>query len=602
MALVSAASVREVRSRADIVQVVGEFVTLKRAGTRFKGLCPFHNEKTPSFTVNQEQGFFHCFGCGEHGDSIGFLQKHNGLTFVEAVEQLASQVGVELRYEGGNAAPRKTASERELERRKHRAMQDATHWAMQQFQSALMEAPKDSPIWRYIAERNLSDEIVKAFCLGYAPDEWAHLSVLLQKQGRGHRVCEALGLITPRKNGQGYYDRFRNRLMFPVFDITEKPIGFGGRILPSDDDNPGAKYINSPDSDLYTKGDILFGLAQAKKSIRDNKYAVLVEGNIDVLMMHQAGFTMTVAPMGTALTPAQVRLLRRFSDEVVLLYDGDTAGQAAAIKSIPLLLESDIHGRIVVMPPGEDPDTFLQEKGADALSEAIRLAQPAMEFLIDDANQRNGLTDRGRARTLRELQPLVQKIQDFREKQLVIARLSSALNLPERRIIGMLRSKESVGMEEPAAPDARESRQVTGTPREMKLAKLCLQHPSCLSWLEDVDGQSLVMSEGLRRILWEAITLLGEEETLSPAVLMERLEEPGLRAWVAAVFCEESEVLESDAQAVLEDCVALMRREKLLHESRELTRALEDAQRRGDTETVRELIARKVQLNRERTR
>ena len=181
-------------------------------------------------------------------------------------------------------------------------------------------------------------------------------------------------------------------------------------------------------------------------------------------MMHQSGFTMTVAPMGTALTPMQVRLLRRFTDEVVLLYDGDAAGQAAAIKSIPLLLEADIHGRIVVLPEGQDPDTFIQELGAEALAESIRAGQPAMEFLIDEANSRNGLTDRGRARTLKEMQPLVQKIQDFREKQLVIARLSSALNLPERRIMGMLRSREPEVLEEPPQPVARETRRVTGTP------------------------------------------------------------------------------------------------------------------------------------------
>ncbi len=302
MAFISDSSIKEVSARTDVVSVIGEYVTLKKAGGRLKGLCPFHNEKTPSFTVNPDRGFFHCFGCGEHGDSIGFLCKHNGLTFVEAVEHLAARAGIQLTYEGGkDGAPRKDPSERERERQRRDRQLQITERTGRWFQESLKKAPGDSPVWQYIAQRGINQETIDTFHLGFAPNEWGSLSDAMRNRPDDSKIAEELGLIVPRKTGQGYYDRFRNRLIFPVFDIAEKVIGFGGRILPSDDPKEGAKYINSPESPIYTKGDILYGLAQAKRHIRSMGYALLVEGNIDVLSLQHVGFHNTIAPMGTAL-------------------------------------------------------------------------------------------------------------------------------------------------------------------------------------------------------------------------------------------------------------------------------------------------------------
>lgn len=602
MAYIADGSIKEVIARTDVVQIVGEYVSLKKAGIRFKGLCPFHSEKTPSFTVNQEQGFFHCFGCGEHGDSIGFLMKHNGVTFVEAVEQLASRAGIPLTYEGNKEdGPRRTPEERDTERRILQAQMDLTSWTARWFQGRLSATPRTAPIWEYIEERGLQAETLKTFWVGFAPDDWAELSQAIQSDGRDSKLAEDLGLILPRKSGQGTYDRFRNRLIFPVFDIAERPIGFGGRVLPGKDEKETAKYINSPDSPIYTKGDILFGLAQAKRAIRTEGYAIVVEGNIDVLTLHQEGFPTTVAPMGTALTPHQVRLLKRFTEEVVLLYDGDKAGRAAAIKSLPLLLDVDLHGRVALLADGEDPDTFVRTQGKEALEHLIKNAPPLMEFLIDEIVERHGSSDRGRARSLAELQPFYQGIQDFRERQLVLARISDALNLPERRVVGMLRAGSKREAVEPETKSFQIAQITPPSIREERLTIACLQYPSCLSRLEDVDGQALVEHDGLRQVLWEAITTYGEGGSLDPNVLLERIEDPALRNWASGAFCAVCEVTEEEGPKFVDSCLELMRVEAKKSASSALTREIAVAQREGNPEKIQDLVERKLELDRERT-
>jgi DNA primase len=596
MPVIAENSVREVLARASITQVVGEYVTLKKAGTRFKGLCPFHHEKTPSFTVSEERGFYYCFGCGASGDSISFLREQNGLSFVEALEALAQRTGVMLEKsesESFQVNKDKRAKEREGEERMRQVTRQAGQW----FQAQLKSAPRDSVIWRYLEERGIHEDTAIEFQLGFAPDGWDHLSEALVQQKIPLPQAEALGLVAPRKNGRGFYDRFRNRLMFPIFDLAERMIAFGSRILPSTDEEPGAKYINSPESAIYTKGDILFGLAQAKKHIRSEGSAILVEGNIDVLSLHQEGFKTTVAPMGTALTPAQVRLLNRFTKEIILLYDGDEAGRNAARKSLPLLLDAEIHGRVALLPMGEDPDTFVRNKGVAELEMLLSRALPLTEFMIEDLVATHGLSDHGRAQTLAALAPHVSRIRDFRERDLMVTRISSVLNLPEDRVAGMLKDPGSLRTD---IAGGENGAKMPDLPlRERKLVEICLLYPACLSYVEEKEGQEFLEHEELRAVLWEAITLYGEEDGLPSAKLMARIAHSSLANWVASVLCSEPEFGPEEAGAFTEGCISLLEDHQRSNKIATIQRAVESAERQGDEALLKELMQEKLRLVRE---
>jgi DNA primase len=390
--------------------------------------------------------------------------------------------------------------------------------------------------------------------------------------------------------------------MFPIFDMSERMIAFGGRILPSDDEREGAKYINSPDTPVYTKGDELYGLAQAKKALRSAGYAILVEGNVDVIMLHQAGLENTVAPMGTALTEKQVRLLKRFVPEVVLLFDGDDAGLNAARKSLPLLIEADLHGRVVLLPTGEDPDSYVVEHGGPALRTLVEKAPPLVEFLIDDAVSRHGRSDRGRAQTLAELAPVVHGIRDFRERDLVVARIGSVLGLPEARVAGMLRGRPShdARRTEVANVGAHVVVESELPLRERKLVEVCLHHPEILDWVEEVDAQAYMEDVGLRGVLWEALTLQGEVGRVEPTVLLERLGDQPITGWVSSVLCGEPVEVSGGVQAYVKSCVQFLADDWAQRNVDELVRRIERAERDGDHRLALELAAERTELARKR--
>ena len=590
--------VREVLARTSIVQLVGEFVALKKAGSRHKGLCPFHHEKTPSFTVNEELGFFHCFGCGESGDGISFLRKHNGLSFVEAVEQLAGRAGIQVVADEDPAAARASRARKQRERsfkeELHRVLATADDW----FQRRLAQAPPDSIVRGYVQERGLTDETVRTFHLGHAPNEWGALADFFASQRLPVELAEKVGLIVPRKSSRGYYDRFRNRLVFPIFDLTEQVIGFGGRRLPGDEDSEAAKYINSPDSPLYTKGDVLFGLAQAKRFIRTEGKAVVVEGNIDLLMLHQEGMRNVVAPMGTALTVQQVHLLRRFTESVVLLYDGDAAGKKAARAALMLLLEAGSHGFVATLPDGEDPDSFVRNNGIGALRELIDRAAPLVEHLIDETVAQHGLSAHGQAKALEDLAPVLARVTNPRERDLLTAKVASALRLEERRVAAML-----------ANPQLRRAEAAQIVPlamaphkmalRERKLVEVALWHPSCLAAIEEAEGPDLIGNDALRGVLWEAITLFGEDGRLHPQRLVELLADHPLATWVADVICREPDVSAEGAEAFVVDAMRLLKLDRLKDAIRTVAGELERAQKSGDEQRVLELLGEKATLGRQ---
>jgi DNA primase len=400
---ISEETIKAVKERVDIVALIGEGVALKRSGRTFKGLCPFHKEKTPSFHVNPERSYFHCFGCGEKGTAIDYLIKREGHTFAEAVRALAERLGIPVAEEGGSRdialVERKKREREDL----YGVMKLAAHWFVEQ----LGQHPLSHLARAELARRGLGDssdrrvaDACEAFFVGYAPYGWDGLAGYFKRQGISLDLAEALGLVRRRQSGSGHYDLFRHRLMFAVVDRIGRVVAFSGRALdepsapelraigvepapPRDDDRAPPKYVNSPESPIYVKGDTVFGLYQARHAIRDAQRAVLVEGNFDVLSLHARGLANVVAPLGTAFTPAQAKLIRRYAPTVVVLFDGDAAGRKATMAVRGPAGEAGLGIRVANLPEGSDPDDYSRAHGIDAVARTLDASRGMLEYLID---------------------------------------------------------------------------------------------------------------------------------------------------------------------------------------------------------------------------
>ncbi len=358
--------VEEIKQKIDLVSTIQEYVPLKKAGVSWKGCCPFHNEKTPSFFVHPERNFWYCFGCSEGGDIFTFIQKIENIEFAEALKILAQKAGITLE----KFDPR-------INDQKNR-LQEICELATKYWQKSLV-SPEAALIRDYVRERNISEDAAEKFKIGYAQDSWDSLLKFLLGKGFNELEIFQAGLVVKKENGYGYYDRFRHRLMFPIQDLHGNVVGFTGRALKKDD---MAKYVNTPESRLYHKGEILYALDKAKSAIREKNYVIIVEGNMDALACHQAGYTNVVACSGTALTPIQIKLLKRYTNNVVLTLDIDEAGQNATQRTIDLLFNEQMNIKIVKLTVGKDPDECLKTNPA-AWVDSLKKSKPVMQFYID---------------------------------------------------------------------------------------------------------------------------------------------------------------------------------------------------------------------------
>ncbi|MFA6665434.1 MAG: DNA primase [Armatimonadota bacterium] len=391
-------SIEEIRSRISVLEIVSEYVTIKRAGKTFKGLCPFHPEKTPSFTVSEVFGTWHCFGCGEHGDIFTFLMKAENLTFPEALERLAKRAGVELPEFGG-----REKSRREI-------LFGINSLAAGYYFTLLAKADLAAD---YLKRRGLADETIKKFRLGYASPAWDGLFSYLSKKGVNADDAAEAGLIIKSERGS-YYDRFRNRIIFPILDIQDRIIGFGGRAI--GDDQP--KYLNSPETPLFNKTRSLYGLNFGRKAIADGACAIVVEGYMDVIAAHQAGFTNCVATLGTALTPKHINILERYTKRVVLAYDADSAGIKAALRGAAMFEESECDVRILRLPKGEDPDSLIRHGRGAEFDAAVKGALPIAGYKIEVLKDRFDLSaPAGREAMLKNTAKVLAEVPSFAERE-----------------------------------------------------------------------------------------------------------------------------------------------------------------------------------------
>ena len=415
----------EIKSRVSIVDLVSEYVTLKKTGRNFVGLCPFHKEKTPSFSVNPEKQIFYCFGCGEGGDIFAFLMKINGSSFAESARYLANKAGIEIPVRKMTGAERTVASEKE---KLNRINAMAADWFSEQLSSENGRAARD-----YLAKRKMGTDITGEFCLGYSPEGWSGLVNYFEGRKVPLGLVEKTGLIISKNNGR-FYDRFRGRLIFPIEDLSGRVVAFGGRAI--GDDMP--KYLNSPESPVYIKGRVLYGMYRTKDSIRDKDYAIIVEGYVDLLSLRDAGVSNVVATLGTALTREQVELIRRFTRNVAVIFDPDEAGRHAVERSLKLFLEENMHARVVVLPEGYDPDDYVKKFGPEALENIIAHSPMMVDYYIETImGRRDTLEDNLDA--IRESISFISTISDIVEQNLFIKRVSEKLGIDQKLLKDKIR-------------------------------------------------------------------------------------------------------------------------------------------------------------------
>ncbi len=363
VSMIDQETIQRIMDAARIEEVIGDFVSLKKRGANHIGCCPFHNEKTPSFYVSPSKGIYKCFGCGEAGDVVAFLKKHEHYTYPEALQWLARKYNIEIHEEELTPEQQQRQNERD-------GLFHVSEFAQKYFSDLLWNNEMGRAIGlSYFHQRGLSDEIIHKFGLGYCLDEWSNFTDHAIQNGYSETVLEKTGLTIIKEEGDKKYDRFRGRVMFPIYSISGRVLGFSGRILSSE--KQAAKYVNSPDSDIYNKSRILYGLYQARTAISKANKCYLVEGNVDVVSMHQSGVENTVASCGTSLTIEQIRLIKRYTPNVTVLYDGDSAGIKAALHAVDLLFSEGMHVRLVLFPDGEDPDSYAQKYGSTALQEYL---------------------------------------------------------------------------------------------------------------------------------------------------------------------------------------------------------------------------------------
>lgn len=420
-------TVDKIIETARIEEVVGDFVHLKKRGTSLIGLCPFHNEKTPSFNVSVSKGIYKCFGCGKGGDSVRFVMDHEKYSYPEALKYLAQKYQIEI-------AEVENTPEEQAHNNRRESLYIVSAWAAKFFQEQLWESDEGKAIGlSYFKERGFRDDIVKKFELGYSPEDWDVLSQTALKEGFKEEFLEETGLSVRNDKGKTY-DRFRGRVMFPIHNFTGRVIGFGGRTLKSDKSVP--KYVNSPESDIYHKSNVLYGLFQAKKAIRDEDNCFLVEGYADVLSVQQAGIENVVASSGTSLTTEQIRLIGRFTKNITILYDGDAAGVKASLRGLDMILEEGLNVKVVSFPEGHDPDSYAQEVGSSAFKTYLEdnkkdfiLYKTAI--LLKDA----GTDPLKRAALIREVVESIAKIPDSITASVFLRECSSLMQMEERVLL-----------------------------------------------------------------------------------------------------------------------------------------------------------------------
>ena len=587
----------KIKEQADIVQVIGESVELKKAGVRFLGCCPFHNEKTPSFSVHPGQQFFYCFGCGASGDVIEFQMKYHNMDFQTALKELARRYQIEI--------PEKPMSPQEQEkRRKRNLMYVVNEKVASIWQECLHSDSMASTARDYLEERGIPLAIQKQFGLGYAPSPeqagWDFLGSRLKNEE--HQAAVALGLLVKKEKG-GTYDRFRDRVLFPIYDRQGRVLGFGGRII--GEGQP--KYMNSPESVVFNKSASLLGLYQQGEAIRRRKQAILVEGNFDLVSLVVHDCPNVVAPLGTALTGQQLKLLKRYAEECVLLFDGDTAGIKAAMRSVPLFLGEEMAGKVALLPEGHDPDTFVREKGLSALEELLARAMPLPEFTLQQLVEEHGLTLDGKGRIIKELQPLIGAARSPLQRSVMLSHFSETIGVSVADL-GAAMKPAPPKTSNPPPPD--EPIRVQPKPEQLRpltqsqkrIVTHLILYPESLPVLEEGGARGCLGGTVGEVILLQLKALLEQSGMVAPEDLLAKLPQGAERVFVSDILLGSSQndvgLSCQGTEEEVEELLAWLKRDTLIRRSQTLMEQIA-AVAENDSEQMGGFLLEKMKIDQE---
>lgn len=548
--------IAQVRDANEIVTLISNYLTLKKSGKGYSGLCPFHSDSSPSFHVNPNTQLYYCFGCQKGGNVFNFLMEMEKMSFIEAVEFLAEKAGIAL--------PRAQVDDR-LEKEKE-ALYFVNRWAANFFYKNLL-APVGKNALQYVQGRGINREMIKTFGLGYSLPEWDGLIKQAKNDSVSLDVLLKAGLII-KKGDTGFYDRFRGRFMIPIVDLYKRVVGFGGRKM-VDDDSP--KYINSPETPIYQKGQILFGLYQSRDPIKEQDQAIFVEGYTDLISLFQAGIRNVVATSGTALTTAQAKLIRRFTEIIVLLYDADTAGSLAAMRGADIFLDEGLEVKIVTLPAGHDPDSYVRERGVDYFKQALSHAKSIIKFKIDTLSQKLDVSStQGKTQLINSVLESIIRIKDSIKQNLALKEVAEHFGLDERSLMERLHYIKKNGQHRPVKTDqiasSKERSKISQKSKydiaEENLVRLVIEDTNWISLIIKHLELDELFNPEMKKIFSIIYNLYQITDKLKPDMILEEITDPQLSSRMAELITTKYGE-NTDRQRLIEDCLVLLKRRRL---------------------------------------
>ncbi|MDX2440539.1 MAG: DNA primase [Desulfobacterales bacterium] len=604
---ISEDKITEIKNTVDIVDIISDVVTLKKTGKNYIGLCPFHSEKTPSFTVSPEKKIFHCFGCQAGGNVFTFIMKNEGISFPEAVRMIAAKCGIHIPAQKLSQGQKRKISQRE-------ELLDVNRQAMDYFCNILSNSATEKNPKEYLKKRKINQDIIKGFALGYAPEGWDNLTSYFIKKKISPALLEKSGLIIPRKKGSGFYDRFRARIIFPIFNISSQVIGFGGRVM-DDSDPKNAKYLNSPETPVYNKSSSLYGLNRAKDKLRESKTVFIVEGYFDLLALHQHNIINSVATLGTSLTADHVLILRGYigkTGKVILVYDSDDAGLKAAYRSIEKFDKGYVDAKIMVLPDGYDPDSYLFKFGQKSFMDECSRAKSIMAFLIDYAEKKHGNSIEGKIQIISDMKKPLSAINDSVARSLYVKELAEKLGIDESAILEKVREvctvssdqlhkKDVMGVSQGRELNKKESR------IERQIIAMMLQYPEILPELNKRNILEYFENDTLKSIGKNILVYTDKNGSNSPGVdvgnkivndinvseIMNLIDDKGKRRIIAALALEEE-------SWQFEGCIKLITQFiEIRRNSRNksfIEKQIREAEKKNDQELLLKLLSEKQNM------
>jgi len=575
----------EILSRIDIVELISSYIPLKRAGRNFKALCPFHQEKTPSFMVSPQKQIYHCFGCQVGGNAFNFLMRYEHIDFNEAVQILAKKAGVPL----------------EEVKKSYKDSSFLLYYKINQmamdFYQRMLNSSQGTQALEYLKKRKIDESSWKLLKIGFAPPQWDSLTQYLRKNDISLSILEKLGLVVLRENGT-YYDRFRNRIIFPIFDIKSRVLGFGARILEESKDKEEAKYINSPSTPIYTKGEHLYGLNFAKDEIIKKDCVVVVEGYLDFIIPFQAGLKNLVACLGTAFTYEQARLLKRYTHNVIVVYDGDNAGQVATLRSLDIFLEEDMNVKVVALPSGFDPDLYVRTYGIEKfntlISESKNLFDYKLSILKSMYDKR---TPEGKLRIATEMLATIKKFPHPVSRATYIKILSEQLQIEEEILFLELKKIKDYNYPLKSHLISKSENKIDIHPTERLLIRLMLQEEQTIKKLMEVISPDDFQNEKTSQIVSVLFDLVSKGKNIMVNNLLNYFSQEE----IMPILCELSfspPIDEEEKEKIIQDCIQRLKERKIKIQRENLHKQIKLAQSMGDTERLRLLMKEFCKLSR----